>query len=67
MTIHRSAARLGGAQKQKMSEPHILKLPRSRGSTAPTKGGSLPGFATDFFAQDRVARPLFLLLLNTEH
>jgi len=66
MTIHRSAARLGGAQSQ-MSEPHILKLPRSRGSTAPTKGGSLPGFATDFFAQDRVARPLFLLLLNTEH
>jgi len=49
MTIHRSAARLGGAQKQKMSEPHILKLPRSRGSTAPTKGGSLPG--TQAFAR----------------
>jgi len=42
MTIHRSAARLDGAQKQKMSEPHILKLPWSRGTTAPTKGGSLP-------------------------
>ena len=42
MTIHRSAARLGGAQSQ-MSEPHILKLPWSRGTTAATKGGSMSG------------------------
>jgi hypothetical protein len=27
-----------------MSEPHILKLPRSRGIPAATKGGSLSGF-----------------------
>jgi hypothetical protein len=48
LEIHRSAARLGEAQ-DRMSEPHILKLPRSRGLPATTKGGSLPG--TQAFAR----------------
>jgi hypothetical protein len=47
--MHRSAARLGEAQ-TRMSEPHILKLPRSLGSTAQTKGGSMPRFDASAFA-----------------
>jgi hypothetical protein len=41
--MHRSAARLGEAQKTEMSEPHISKPARSRDSIAMTKGGSLLG------------------------
>jgi hypothetical protein len=41
LTIHRSAARLGEAQKTEMSEPHISKPARSARLSAATKGGSL--------------------------